>query len=406
MAIQSTSSSSFAATASTEVPASANFIGSAEDALVFQSLVLNATTDRLRESIVRNLGSASSAIEKVEVLSSTLARLSTFTQANQVPVTYSALQSAEKTTASLRLLFAKDGPNLGESLEKSQAVLNELATSGVTLVAPKQTPVMTEQFAAVGGKVDFLKSPSSASVDWRTDQEVATIDPGSVPGSLPGTFVKMIESRDSTGKLISVTRYTVFVDYANLRPVKADLDKEFLSYIEKVRSTLDDLVLRLAETFRTERDLNQRENQEYIQITDEQTMFFKKEQEKNATLVEARRLFRIFYLEVNNLKVQFDQKVEAKSVLDSTNNFNNGVNDSNIGVNDSNIGVNDSNIGKKKFFLAKTTDKFESSNSTKSISFDDAGFLDFKDDISSLKSLINSLSKAVDSISKSLPDNV
>ena len=262
MAIQSTSSSSFAASTSIEVPASANFIGSSEDALVFQSLVLNATTDRLRESILRNLAPASASIAKVELLSSTLARLATFSQSSQVPVTYGALQSAEKTAASLRALFAQDGPNLGESLEKSQAVLSELATSGVILVAPKQTPVMTESFTAVGGKVDFSKSPSAASINWRTDQEVATVDPGSVPGSLPGTFVKVIESRDSTGKLVSVTRYTVFVDYANLRPQKADLDKEFSAFIEKIRLTLDDLVLRLAETFKTESVLNQRENNE------------------------------------------------------------------------------------------------------------------------------------------------
>ncbi len=392
MAIQSTSSSSFTAAASIEVPASANFIGSVEDALVFQSLVLNATTDRLRESILRNLGPASATIAKVEVLSSTLARLSTFTQATQVPVTYSALQSAEKTTASLRSLFAQDGPNLGESLDKSQAVLTELATSGVTLVAPKQTPVMTEQFAAVGGKVDFSKSPSAASVGWRTDQEVATIDPGSVPGSLPGTFVKMIESRDSTGKLVSVTRYTVFVDYANLRPAKADLDKEFSSYIEKIRATLDDLVLRLAETLKTERDLNQRENKESVHIKDDQKTFFEKEQAKVTTLFEARRLFRIFYLEVNNLKVQFDQKVDEKIVLDRRDDFNNVL--------------IDSDIGKKSLFLTESTDKFESSNSMKSFLFDDASFLDIKDDISSLKSLIDSLSKAVESVSKSVPDNI
>lgn len=392
MAIQSTSSSSFAASTSIEVPASANFIGSSEDALVFQSLVLNATTDRLRESILRNLAPASASIAKVELLSSTLARLATFSQSNQVPVTYGALQSAEKTAASLRALFAQDGPNLGESLEKSQAVLSELATSGVTLVAPKQTPVMTESFVAVGGKVDFSKSPSAASINWRTDQEVATVDPGSVPGSLPGTFVKVIESRDSTGKLVSVTRYTVFVDYANLRPQKADLDKEFSAFIEKIRLTLDDLVLRLAETFKTESVLNQRENNEAVQLKDDLKDFFGKEQEKVTALFEARRLFRIFYLEVNNLKIQFDQKLDSKNNLDSRNDLNNVL--------------IDSNIGEQDFFLAESLTKLDSSTSIKSFLPDSAGLLDFKDDISSLKNLLDSLSKAAGSITESVPDNL
>jgi hypothetical protein len=452
MAIQSTSPAPFSTINSIEVPESANFIGGIEDALVFQSLVLNATTDRLRESIMRNLGPAGDSIAKIEALSSTLEMLASFTQSSQLPITYGALQAADKTSISLRSLFAKDGPNLGDSLEKSQSALAKLATDGVRLDAPKMTPVMTEQFTAVGGKVDFSKLPSATLVGWRTEQEVTAIDPGSAPGDFPGSVVKTIESRDSGGKLVSVTRYTVFIDYSNLRPKEADLNKEFLSYIEKIRSTLDDLILRLADTLKSESVLNQRVSEESIRIKDDQKKFFDKEQEKVISTFESIRLFRIFYLEINGLRNLFEQKVIADNSSDNkntvanmvgsaviemidpyllkTNNLTNRVvsadkeiiepyllrelerkNSSKFinnippdkkildGKNNIENLVSPENFGLIESFLPQELETRNSSNLTKTFAPDVAGLSDFRADVSSLKSLLSTLNKAASTLS-------
>ena len=388
MATQLTSSSSATTATSISVPASASFIGSSEDALVLQSLVLNSTTDRLRQYIIRNLGAASESILKIEKLSATLEKLGKFIQSNWVPATYGSLQAVDNNAASLRALFAQDGPNLGDSLDKSQAVLDELMVEGVTLDAPKKTPVMTEQFTAVGGKVDFSKAPSATSLDWRGDQEISTIDSGATPGTFPGSVVKTIESRDSSGKLISATRITLFVDYANLRPRDADLDKEFTAYSEKIKLTIDDLVLRLADTFKNESALSQRVNQESVQVKDDQKKFFEKEQEKSEKAAEFRRLFRIFYLEANNLKTFSDKNLVSDTGIPDPSNSSSirilsfAGNSNSLSLN---VGGGVDSLNPKKNFLE--------GGST---------FSDFKDEISSLKSLLSSLNKYADGFAGSV----
>ena len=388
MATQLTSSSSTTTATSISVPASASFIGSSEDALVLQSLVLNSTTDRLRQYISRNLGAAGESILKIEKLSATLEKLGKFIQSNWVPATYGSLQAVDNNAASLRALFAQDGPNLGDSLDKSQAVLDELTAEGVTLAAPKKTPVMTEQFTAVGGKVDFSKAPSATSLDWRGDQEISTIDSGATPGTFPGSVVKTIESRDSSGKLISATRITVFVDYANLRPRDADLDKEFTAYSEKIKLMIDDLVLRLADTFKNESALSKRVNQESVQLKDDQKKFFEKEQEKSENAAEFRRLFRIFYLEANKLKMFSDKNLVSDNGIPDPSNSSSIRIPSLAGNNNSlslNVGGGEDSSNPKKNFLE-----------------DGSTFSDLKDEISSLKSLLSSLKKSADGFSGSV----
>ena len=388
MATQLTSSSSATTATSISVPASASFIGSSEDALVLQSLVLNSTTDRLREYIIRNLGAAGESISKIEKLSATLEKIGKFIQSNWVPATYGSLQAVDNNAATLRSLFAQDGPNLGDSLDKSQAVLDELTAEGVNLDAPKKTPVMTEQFTAVGGKVDFSKAPSATSLDWRGDQEISTIDSGATPGTFPGSVVKTIESRDSSGKLISATRITVFVDYANLRPRDADLDKEFTAYAEKIKLTIDDLVLRLADTFKNESALSQRVNQESFQVKDEQKKFFEKEQDKSASAAEFRRLFRIFYLEANNLKNFSDRNLVSDTGISDPSNSS-SIRILSLAGDDNSLTLN---IGGDA----------DSSNPKKNFLEDGSTFSDFKDEISSLKSLLTSLNKSADGFAGSV----
>jgi hypothetical protein len=164
-----------------------------------------------------------------------------------------------------------------------------------------------------------------------------------------------------------------------LRPRDADLDREFIAYSEKIKLTLDDLSLRLADTLKNESGLNQRINQESLQIRDDQKKFFEKEQENSASLVEMRRLFRIFYLEVNNLRFFIDKKPGSDtSGADPGNSINPEV-------------FSDSERA-KSLLLNPASD------------VDGSNLSDFMDEVFAIKNLLSALNKSVDRFSDTASD--
>lgn len=302
MVIQLASSTPTLTTSSKPIPTSVGFIGSSDDAILVQSVMLNRTTDRLRDNFQRGLDTATQFIERMDELASKLEKLGKYVQANWVPVTYTSLQASNKDAASLRALFSKDGPNLGNSIDESLAALNELAADGITLNAPKQTPLMVEQFVAKDGKIDFTKAPSTGSIDWRSDQDMESVAAGSTPGTLPGSAVKTIETRDSNGKLISAIRYTIFNDYSNLRPNKTELVGVFSGYIEKMLPLLDDMASLLSQIAEGVGELDQRMRTESAKVKNDQERSFSHEQDKLVSTLEARRILKILFFDIGNAK--------------------------------------------------------------------------------------------------------
>jgi DNA repair exonuclease SbcCD ATPase subunit len=173
-----------------------------------------------------------------------------------------------------------------------------------------------------------------------------------------------------------------------LKSKYADLDKEFTAYSEKIKLTIDDLVLRLADTFKNESALSQRVNQESVQVKDDQKKFFEKEQEKSEKAAEFRRLFRIFYLEANNLKTFSDKNLVSDAGIPDPSNSSSirilslAGNSNSLSLN---VGGGVDSLNPKKNFLE-----------------DGSTFSDFKDEISSLKSLLSSLNKYADGFAGSV----
>lgn len=308
MSISQTPSLSNLSTTSITVPSSASFIGGSEDALLMQSVVLISTTDRLRDNIRRNVSAAGVLVENFNTLASRLSNLGKVIKNDWTPVTYDALKASDKDAVSLRSLFAKDGPNLGDSLSQSTNVLAGLVADGISLSAPKRTPVMEEHFTAVDGKIDFSTRPGKASVDWRSDQDLVSINSVTTAGSFAGSFVKTSEVRDAKGSLISATRYTVFIDYPNLRPSKSDLDTAFSGYLQRLSPILSDLESLFSNISKDTDLLDERIRQEMNKSNLDQQDYLTNQQQKFTNLLEINRLLKIYRSEILNMSFLRSQK--------------------------------------------------------------------------------------------------
>jgi hypothetical protein len=287
-------------TNSITIPDSASFIGSSDDALALQMVVLISTSDRFREAIRSELVGAQRLMTAIESLSNRLNQFGQFVKGSSKPVTYASLISSGKDAATLRTLFAADGPNLGDTLAASEAALAALKGDGVSLNAPKQTPLMVEKFTAVDGKVDLTVAPTSSSVSWQSDQDLTLITPGTTAGTYPGSMVKSVETRDSKNKLVSVTRYTVFTDYANLRPKQEDLQLAYTRLQQNLLPLLAEFESALNQVKTKKDSLDNRVREEMSKVTGDQKIIDSLRQSQSDDLLEALRLIRVFRADLGN----------------------------------------------------------------------------------------------------------
>jgi hypothetical protein len=296
-------------TNSISVPDSASFIGSSDDALALQMVVLISTSDRFREAIRSELVGAQRLITAIESLSGRLNQFGQLVKGGSNPVTYASLISSGKDAATLKALFAADGPNLGDTLAASEAALTALNADGISLDAPKQTPLMVENFTAVDGKVDLTAAPTSSSVSWQSDQDLKLITPGTTTGTYPGSMVRSVETRDSKNKLVSVTRYTVFTDYANLRPKLEDLQLAYTILQQKLLPLLAEFESALSQVKTKKDSLDNRVRDEMSKVTDDQKIIDSLRKSQSDDLLEALRLLRVFRVDLENRVNRFEKNM-------------------------------------------------------------------------------------------------
>lgn len=282
------------------VPDSAGFIGGADDAVILEMIVLMSTSDRFRDTIRAGLAGAERIINALEALSDRLNQFGKLIRNNWTPVTYASLVSSDKSAAALQSLFAADGPNLGHTLADSQSVLASLNSDGIALDAPKQTPVLVESFLAVKDKVDLNSTPVSTTLSWKSDTEVQAINSGTLPGSYPGSVVKTVEVRDSGNKLVSVTRTTLFVDYANLRPTQQDLSTAFNSLQHKILPLMADMEDLIQQAASKKNLLDERMSKEMSKVVDDQAFVASLKQKQSDDLQVAAKLLRRYRIELEN----------------------------------------------------------------------------------------------------------
>jgi hypothetical protein len=296
------------------VPTSSSFIGSAEDAVVMQMIVLTSVSDRFRETIRNELVGAEKLIAAFEALADRLKQFGQLVKGGWKPVTYDSLTSSGKDAGSLKALFSADGPNLGNTLAESEAALEALKSDGISLDVQKQTPVMVEIFTEVNGKVDFTRPPAEASVSWTTDQQLQVLDPGTAVGSYPGSVVKTVETRDSNNKLVSVARFTVFSDYANLRPKTEDLQLAYTTLQTKLLPLLAELESALNRVKTKQDFLDDRIRNEMSKVNDDQKSIGSIRKSQSDDLLELLRLLRIYRVDLEKSVNRFEKNMADDSV--------------------------------------------------------------------------------------------
>jgi hypothetical protein len=294
-------------TTSIVIPKSAGFIGSSDEALIIKMLVFISTTDRLRDVIRSQVSAASPLIDAIDRVSGKMNDFGALINKSWIPVTYASLKSTAADVASLRELFAADGPNLGETLNQSQAQLLSLAADGISLNAPKFTPLMVEQFLAKDGKVNTNSPPATAGFSWKNDLDIQALGSSTTPGSYPGSVVTSVENRDSNNKLISITRYTIFNDYANLRPAAADITAAFNQFKDKLLPILSELEDRLLSALSELDLLDKRVRENQSTFKDEQEQLDTTWLSRLDELKKEFRLIRIFRIELEKSLFFVDQ---------------------------------------------------------------------------------------------------
>ncbi len=299
------------------IPKSSGFIGSSDEALIIKMLVFISTTDRLRDVIRNQVSAASPLIDAIERISEKMNDFGKLINKPWVPVTYTALKATASDVAALRALFAADGPNLGETLEQSQAQLTLLAADGISLNAPKYTPLMVEQFIAKDGKLESGSTPVSAALSWKNDDDIRVLGSGTTPGSYPGSVVKTVESRDANNKLISVTRYTIFKDYANLRPAASEITEAFNQFKDKLLPVLAELESRLSSALSELDLLDERIRENQNALKEDQQQLDLTWLSRLDELKQELRLLKIFRVELEK-SLFFVDKAERSAVKNVT----------------------------------------------------------------------------------------
>lgn len=197
---------SFVPTSPEEALSLISFVSDAESE--FRSHVARARLD----SVLTVIGARYDQLKAL-----TVRLLDRIVQSN-TPVTVDSLSRVERSETALRKLFSDDGPNLGATLSESNTLYSDLNRSGVVFDAPILTPVLLESINR-DGKV------LSRSFSWLDDLKVAMLSKlqsGAV-SEFPGSDVRETVVKDSQGRIIEISRFTVFSDYANRRPTPAAL---------------------------------------------------------------------------------------------------------------------------------------------------------------------------------------
>ncbi len=159
---------------------------------------------------------------------------------NFVPVTVSAFERLEKSESGLREFFNNDGPILGNNLDEANKNYSDLNLAGVVIDAPIEVPVLVEIDRKDGKGI--IKSLGWIAIENSDDySKFPELQNTRYPGSRE--FLNIV--KDSKGKVIEETRYTVFKDYANRRTSLASLSEALGSIAEKLAEIAKQVLLEL-----------------------------------------------------------------------------------------------------------------------------------------------------------------
>lgn len=201
------------------------YISSPDDALDLSNATQSELTDKLRESISVQVTVAGSLINKLERLNQIANHLKTYGTGAFKPVTVDSLSATPKTSAALKSLFDNNGPSLGSDTDDANATISELKGLGITINAPKLTPVLIELQDKNGASL-------GKSLVWWTDAQLASIKTTPVKSTI---YPDATESKLSLSKDLNYT-ITYFDKNAKLTPSQTDVNTVIAKITELAKS--------------------------------------------------------------------------------------------------------------------------------------------------------------------------
>lgn len=244
--------------------ASVAYISSPDDALDLSNATQSELTDKLSEAISARITFAGSLIDKLLKINKISNQLQTYGTGSFKPVTADSLSATPKTTDALKSLFMNNGPSLGSDTADASATITDLNGLGISINAPKLTPVMIETKDKKGNLV-------SKNFAWYSDEQIKSLSiyDGPIKSPLyPGANERLkIESG-------LTTVYRSFDQYAKLTPSQEDvnstiskvtilaksLDAEFAAILDKASADSDKLQTVINENFDTRKSQSQQIN--------------------------------------------------------------------------------------------------------------------------------------------------
>lgn len=240
------------------------YISSPDDALDLSNATQSTLTDQLREAISTRVALAGSLVNKLLRTNQILSHLQTYGTGSFNPVTLDTLAATPKTTEALKSLFLNDGPSLGSDTADASSAILDLDGLGISINAPKLTPVFIQTTDKKGNVI-------SKSFSWYSDEQIKNFGLADVPIKSPGYPGAHEQLKIESGL---TTVYRTFDQYSKLTPSQIDvnsaiaklstlaktMDAEFAAVLDKASEESDKLQLIIDDNSETKKSQSQQIN--------------------------------------------------------------------------------------------------------------------------------------------------
>lgn len=219
------------------------YISSPSDAVDLSNTIQSNLTDQMRDAISSQITVAALLVNRLIKINQILSNLQKFGNGSYKPVTIDTLAATPKTSDALKSLFLNDGPSLGADDLEASATISDLSGIGISINAPRMTPVLLEVYDKKGNLV-------SKYFSWFNDDQRNSIGGTAVKSTTyPGANEQKNKFSDLTFVSYSFDQYTkltptqtdINTAIAQISTIAKSLDAEFSAMMDSTSKATDKL---------------------------------------------------------------------------------------------------------------------------------------------------------------------
>lgn len=284
-------------------------VASSDEAIALTRATEIFQADTFIASALMSLQNSKPVLERFAQLSQISSLISKRSTGSFSPISVAGLESTEKSAPALRNFFNLDGPVLGETLTEANTNYAALLGLGIQIVAPVSIPVLIELDNKDG-------KPPVKSIGWYSSEQIASISafPINSTSVYPGSISRVRDIKNSDGKVIQTTRYTVFEDYANRRPSMAALAEGLSTLTEMVNEVIAQVAVEMKFAQRAGAEADRKLNLADEFKNEIGTMIQKIDSATEEIFESAMRLVQLLHRERQLLMIRQDEK-DNKAIL-------------------------------------------------------------------------------------------